>query len=76
MQSYFDKNYPNIAAWVQQGSIEIGYTYSGYENTFLRVLDEGGMVWESSKQYDSLDAALADMDAGIAEWCRQQGIQL
>jgi hypothetical protein len=76
MANYFDKTYPHIAAWVRQGSIQIGYTYSGYENTFLRVLDEGGIVWESSKRYDSLDAALADMEAGIAQWCSEQGIEL
>lgn len=72
----FDIKYPNIAAWVRQGSIEIGYTYSGYENTFLRVLDEGGLVWQSSKQFDSLDSALTEMDAGIAAWRAEQGVQL
>ena len=44
----FDEKYPYIAAWVQDGRIEIGY--GDYDGCFLQVIDEGGIVWESDKQ--------------------------
>ena len=43
---------------------------------FLRVIDPGGGVWESSQSYGSLNEALATIEAGIAEWCRENGIEL
>jgi len=61
-----EQTYPNIAAWVQDGRIEIGYTY--YLDSFIRVLDEGGMVWEGEDRYESVDQALAAADSAIAEW--------
>ena len=73
MQS-FEQQYPNISAWVQDGEIRIGY--NDYDNVFLRVIDPGGGVWESSQSYGSLNEALAAMEAGIAEWCRENGIEL
>ncbi len=62
----FGKQYPNIVAWVRDGWIEIGYT--DYSSSFIRVLDEGGMVWEGGQKYPSLEAALAAADDAIAEW--------
>lgn len=70
----FEKQYPHISAWVQDGQVEIGY--SDYDDVFLRVTDAGGVVWESSQSYQSLDEALAAMDAAIAAWCAEQGIEL
>jgi hypothetical protein len=63
--------YPNLAAWVQDGWVEIGYT--DYTQSFVRALDEGGMVWEGAPSYPSLDAALAALDAGIAAWLKENG---
>ena len=65
MAALFKERYPNIAAWVQDGWIEIGHDSSG---SFIRVLDEGGLVWESDKPYTSIDQALADAEQAIAEW--------
>jgi hypothetical protein len=70
----FEKQYPNISAWVQDGQVEIGY--GDDDDVFLRVTDAGGVVWESSQTYASLDEALAAMDAAIATWCAEQGIEL
>jgi hypothetical protein len=36
--------------------------------SFIRVLDEGGLVWESDKPYTSIDQALTDAEQAIAEW--------
>jgi hypothetical protein len=42
-----------------------------WTGVFVRVLDEGGQVWEGKKKYPSLEAALADLDTGIADWMPQ-----
>ena len=69
----FDEKYPYIAAWVQDGTIEIGY--SDYDDVFLRAIDAGGVVWESNKAYENLDDAFADLEDGIAAWCKDNGIE-
>jgi hypothetical protein len=69
----FDEKYPYISAWVQDGNIEIGY--SDYDDVFLRAIDAGGVVWESNKVYENLDDAFADLEAGIAAWCKDNGIE-
>ncbi len=38
--------------------------------SWIRVLDEGGMIWESAERYPTLDDALRTADAAIAEWVR------
>ncbi len=63
-----EQKYPHIAAWVQDGIVEIGNT--DYDPSFIRVLDEGGMIWSGADAYPSLDSALEAADAAIAEWCR------
>lgn len=67
----FDARYPHIAGWVQDGLVEIGYT--DYARSFVRALDEGGMIWEGAHRYASLDEALAALDAGIAAWLEESG---
>ena len=42
--SYFEGTYPNITRWLTHGWIEIGE--DEYSKSFIRALDEGGMVWE------------------------------
>lgn len=63
-QDSFEGRYPNIAAWVQEGWIEIGR--DDFSRSFVRALDIGGMVWEGAEEYDSLDDALRALDDGIA----------
>ena len=47
MAGSFQDDYPNITHWVKKhGWIEIGQ--NGYLKSFVRVLDEGGMVWVRS----------------------------
>ena len=60
----FAADYPHIAAWVPDGLVEIGRT--DYTPSFVRALDEGGMIREGPPRYPSLDAALRALDAGIA----------
>jgi hypothetical protein len=69
----FDEKYPYIAAWVQDGTIEIGY--NDYDDVFLRVIDAGGVVWESNRTYASLDDAFNEMNTAIETWCAENGIE-
>jgi hypothetical protein len=60
----FSEAYPNIATWTESyGWIEIGH--DDYSQSFIRVLDEGGMVWEGKSNYESLDDALMDLEAAL-----------
>jgi len=60
----FSETYPNITYWTEScGWIEIGQ--DDYSQSFIRALDEGGMVWEGKSNYKSLDDALNDLEAAL-----------
>jgi hypothetical protein len=66
-----ERTCPHIARWVKtQGWIEIGS--EDYRSSFVRALDEGGMVWEGAASYPTLDAALQALDAALRDWLREQ----
>jgi hypothetical protein len=67
----FATRYPHIAQWVGDGWIEMGR--DDYNRSFVRALDIGGLVWEGSTQYATLDEALQALETGIAEWLRENG---
>ena len=51
-------SYPHLCRWVaESGTLEIGHDQA--TGSFIRVLDEGGMIWKGRRRYPSLDAALA-----------------
>ncbi|MEH0154843.1 hypothetical protein V6R21_11930 [Limibacter armeniacum] len=61
----FKKAYPNLAWWVEnQGWIEIGEDLQS--DSWIRILDEGGMCWEDEGS-SSLDEALLEADKWLAE---------
>ncbi len=65
--SSFEKSYPNITSWVtSQGWIELGQ--DAYSSSLVRALDEGGMVWEGSAHYGTLDEAFDALETALAEW--------
>jgi hypothetical protein len=68
----FDEQYPNIAWWVQDGRIEIGR--DEYSDSFIRVIDEGGLIWESEQTYETVAEALDEVDAAIRRWADEQGL--
>jgi hypothetical protein len=56
--------YPSIAAWVDGGGwIELGQ--NEYSRSFIRILDLGGMLWEGTTRYISLDALLRDAEEAL-----------
>ena len=68
----FEGAYPNIAAWVSNGGwVEVGH--AEYTGSFVRALDEGGMIWEGVSGYESIGHALKALDRGIVEWLEEHG---
>lgn len=70
-----DEKYPNIRMWMADGGIEIGNTDAGYRDTTATVYDEGGVVWETEETFTSLEALLDAIEAAIANWCEEHGIE-
>jgi hypothetical protein len=70
-QGPFEAAYPNLAEWVNgYGWIELGH--DDCQPSFIRVLDIGGMVWDSGKKkYKTVDQALADAEAVIIKWRKE-----
>jgi hypothetical protein len=64
----FEDLYPNIADWVNgYGWIEIGC--DDCRTSFVRVLDIGGMIWESGEKGDKTTSqALAEAEKAIKRW--------
>jgi hypothetical protein len=64
-------SYPHLSRWtVEFGTVEIGHC--GQTGSFIRIMDEGGVVWKGRRSYATLDAALADADKGVARWMKDQ----
>lgn len=67
--------YPIVVAWIRSGGwIEVGTDYN--VQSFIRALDEGGIIWEGAAQYSTVDAAFKALDAGIAVFIKEHGIKL
>ena len=74
MRDSFAEKYPNIAGWIKDGWIEIGR--NGYSTSIIRVLDEGGLVWEGGTRHRSMDKILQEAEDAIADWARENKIEL
>jgi len=61
--------YPNIADWVKGGWIEIGR--NGYSTSMIRVLDEGGLIWEGGTRHRTMDGILREAEDAIADWIKE-----
>ena len=62
----FDSKYPNITNWIENyGWIELGQ--DDCSSSMVRVLDEGGMVWEGKTQYKNLDELFNALEKELVE---------
>jgi hypothetical protein len=68
LATLFEERYPNIAAWINGTGRRIEIGSDDYSSSLVRVIDPGGMIWESEKSYTSVDDALADAEQAIVEW--------
>jgi hypothetical protein len=67
--SFGSQLHPHLWRWVTEfGTVEIGQCHQ--TRSFIRVLDEGGIIWKGRRSYASLDAALADAEAGVSRWMK------
>ncbi len=62
----FAAQYPNLAGWVKDGWIEIGR--DGYSTSMIRVLDDGGLVWEGGTRHKSVAGMLKEAEEAIKDW--------
>ena len=69
MKQAFETRYPNIARWVDDhgGIIEIGYGYDTPFSSFIRGIDEGGMVVHGQDSYETFEEAFQDLDIALAK---------
>jgi hypothetical protein len=66
MQTCFSEIYPNITHWIDSlGWIEIGQ--DEYSKSLVRLLNEGGLVWESDHTHHAIDEALQALEAELVE---------
>ncbi len=65
----FEICYPNIDRWINEhdGYIEIGSSYDSPFTSFIRGIDQGGMVVHGKDSYDTFEAAFQDLDIALAE---------
>jgi hypothetical protein len=50
----------------ERGYLEVGPTEGS--RSFVRALDDGGLVWEGATSYPSLEAALEALEEALARW--------
>jgi hypothetical protein len=63
-----ETRYPMLAQWVHgRGWVEIGAD-ANWGSARVRVLDEGGMVWEGGDRNASLEELLALVDQALRDW--------
>lgn len=61
-----DQAFPRVAAWIQGcGWIEFGA--DSFSDSAIRILDIGGMVWESIEEYETLAEVLQAAEEALAD---------
>ena len=71
-ESSFATDYPEISQWVLGGGwIEIGNDHNGYAYSFVRALDEGGLVYSGTTVHETMDEAFNELNEGIRKWLKE-----
>ncbi len=67
----FKKSFPGLAQWIDDGWgwIEIGQ--DEHSKSLLRLMDEGGLVWESPEKTQKLERSLRLADQYIHKWIKE-----
>ena len=67
----FEDSYPNIAEFVGgHGFVQIGYDDDSPLG-YVIAMTMGGMVFDGKAKYKSLEAALEDLEQGVAQWMEE-----
>lgn len=65
-QDIFSENYPYLAKWVKDGTIEIGR--DGYSASIIRVCDEGECIYEGGTKHVNIHDMLLEANQKVKEW--------
>ena len=65
----FAEHYSNLAIWAKDGVIEIGR--DGYSTSTIRLVDEGGTLYEGGTRHTSIHDMLIEADAFIEKWFKE-----
>ena len=66
----FEERYPALTRWVLgAGWLELGQV--NWSRSLIRALDEGGLIWEGGETAPTVSAALAEAEAALAAWFRE-----
>jgi hypothetical protein len=67
----FERAFPHITRWINtHGWIEIGQIDG--MSSFIMALDEGGLVWEGKRKYETLGEAFQALEQGLSDWIEEQ----
>lgn len=71
MSDAFAQTYPTLTRWITtHGWIEIGD--NGIGRSSVRVLDEGGLIWEGGGADETVDDALRAAETAMVAWVREE----
>jgi len=62
----FDQQYPHLSAWILGGDGWIELGQDDFSRSLVRILDSGGLIWESDERYETIDQALAAVEQALA----------
>jgi hypothetical protein len=67
----FDQQYPHLSTWILSGDGWIELGQDDFSRSLVRILDIGGLIWESDQRYKTVAEALAAAEVALAEWVEE-----
>lgn len=64
----FDQQYPHLSTWILGGDGWIELGQDEVSRSLVRILDIGGMIWESDQHYRTIAEALAAAELALGAW--------
>lgn len=68
----FSKQHPHLTTWILQGDGWIELGQDDFSHSTVRVLDSGGLIWESDRHYDTVEDALTDAESALRRWLGEE----
>ncbi len=68
------EQYPQVAYWILNGDGWIELGQNDFSLSTIRILDAGGLIWESQNHYESLTQMLADAETALCDWLKENDI--
>ncbi len=67
----FDEQYPYLAAWILSGDGWIELGQDDFSRSTVRILDIGGLIWESDQHYETVAGALTAAELALSAWVEE-----